>query len=194
MKNFLFALVWVGFHFSFAAKAETTPKIYDVYVQGSGCRNGSTSTTLTPNSNGVSVLFSEFMVDSAEWVRQRSCLIRLKIKLPPKVRMSLKTADYRGFAYANGKDAGALFTRVLMTQSYQLQASPVRAFRFKHFDDEIFFQPKVNLNSNCGGVATVYFQSHLQIDHPWKSKGQSFAQMDSFDFSLPDHVTFKKCK
>ena len=67
-------------------------------IKGSGC-SGSSNYRLTPNGKTLSISFKKFIASPSN----KTCTITIPITVPKNFRISVLTADYRGFVKGKGE-------------------------------------------------------------------------------------------
>lgn len=79
-----------------------------IQAAGSGCPAGTTSFTLSPDNQSVSILFDNYIVttDANSSVARRSCAIAIPLEVLPGQQIKFVRADYRGFNHLpNGTES-----------------------------------------------------------------------------------------
>lgn len=83
-------------------QAPTGAQILGADARGNGCPPGSVSTSLSPDSQELSILFDQFIAQSGgsspQPVDKKHCIMDIQFQIPPGYSMALVSADYRGFA------------------------------------------------------------------------------------------------
>lgn len=68
---------------------------------GTGCPSGSVSTTLSPDSTSLSLLFDQYVVEAGQSVGRsfdrKSCNIAIPVRVPQGYSVSVLAIDYRGY-------------------------------------------------------------------------------------------------
>ncbi len=81
---------------------------------GNGCPFGSVSTSLSPDSQQLSILFDQFVAEAGPGVGKtldrKSCNISIPVTVPGGYSVSIVGVDYRGFVGLPSRQANARFT------------------------------------------------------------------------------------
>ena len=98
MKRFLLALAALGF--STVAHADDI-SLGQPSFGGNGCPGGSVSTTLSPDSKALSILFDQYQLavggTSGKAFDRKSCNVAIPVHVPQGRSISILDIDYRGF-------------------------------------------------------------------------------------------------
>ena len=131
---------------------------------GQGCPAGTFAFAMSPSDQSFSVLYDEFRVEvsSGKTIEAKECIATIPVMIPPRVRLEIVQADYRGFRYLPLGASGELFS------DFQFGAkdrphSEAR-FKFKGFSNEEFTESYTqSLVSRCGGNEVLKIQMRLFV-------------------------------
>jgi hypothetical protein len=83
-------------------EAAGTFGVESIAYSGSGCPEGSVTSTITPDGTTMSLSFSRFAVEVGPGIdrgeRAKTCKLHVKLRVPKDVTYSLVSVDYRGYA------------------------------------------------------------------------------------------------
>ena len=105
-----------------AAPSPNSVYFSDPSYGGSGCPQGTASSSLTPDGQTLTMLFDDYTADPA----RKTCNISVPVHVPNGFQVSNITADYRGFAQGSNElkrsyffagDTGPSFTDTLGTRN-----------------------------------------------------------------------------
>lgn len=176
-------------------------------VAGTGCNAQDTSITLSPDNKKVSILFSNFVneLDGVSAIRaKKNCLVRVPIKVPQGLRLSIVRIDYRGFnalpLLAN-TNLQSIVSYVNAQNNVALKAKEQFNTEFRGPINEDYFLgalfPKA-VYSQCGQNVVVEVNNSLETVA--KPKGETvFSSIDSLDVDASPgqtsaiHLKWQKC-
>jgi hypothetical protein len=150
-------------------------------IKGSGC-SGTSNYRLTPNKKTLSISFKKFITSSSD----KTCTITVPITVPSNFKISVLTADYRGFVKGEGE----------LKRNYRAAgSSKARKNRFKKTsgDDYYVSDNLLGMNkkmSQCGKNMTLKVSTRI------KAAGSgSKISVDSDDSSSGAifHLQYKPC-
>jgi len=151
-------------------------------IKGSGC-SGSSNYRLTPNHKTLSISFKKFVASPSN----KTCSITIPINVPSGFKISVLTADYRGFVKGEGE----------LKRSYRASGSSggAKNNRFKKTggDDYYVNDNLLGMNkklSQCGKSITLKINARIKA-----SGSGSRISVDSDDSSSGAifHLQYKPC-
>lgn len=134
-------------------------QIRSVVAYGSGCREGSATSSISPDSRELSLLFDDFLVqsggNSGRVSDKKNCVVEVRLGIPSGWSMTLMTADYRGFV---ALDPGAM-------AQHEVLYSFNKAFTGSSFSTTNFVGPRTE---------NYFVRNTLRIDqYNWSTCNQS---------------------
>lgn len=190
MKNIHTGLLCASVLFTLAASQASiaAPSLNSVYFNepsygGSGCPQGSASSSLTPDGLTLTMLFDSYTASPT----RKACNISIPVHVPNGFQVSTITADYRGFAQGRGElkrsyffagGAGSSFTDVLGTSS---------GTTYLKTDDLI---ETSNIWSRCGADVNMRINSAIR-----GLNNRSNISVDSLDLhqGMVFHLQYRSC-
>ncbi len=162
----------------------------DIYLgepgySGNGCIPGSVSTTLSPDSKALSILFSEYIVEAVgkNRIARKNCNVAIPIHIPQGLSVSIIQVDYRGY---NGLPRGA--TSQLSSEYFfaGIRGPKVTRNFYGEMDEEYTVTDRLAASavvwSACGADVNLRVNSAMRVKNGSQG-GQSFSTVDSMDVS-----------
>lgn len=157
--------------------------------QGSGCPSGTLSAILTPDGQGLSLLFDQFIAEAggvnSSGERQKwdlkNCVITMNFIVPTGQQMTIKKIDYRGFSGLPQGSKGKVQIRYSFSRRQGLVYTDV--FQGEKFQD-FFFSHSIESRSRVWSACqeNPLLQIHAELESRSNGRRES-AQMtlDSAD-------------
>jgi hypothetical protein len=164
---------------------------------GSGCPEGTASTTLSPDNKSLSILFDEYIVEAGEYagkrIARKSCNIAVPVHVPQGFSIALINVDYRGF---NSLPYGTS-SKFSAEYFFAGQAGPkfTKTFRGELDDDFTLGNTLAATSmvwSRCGADVNLRVNTSMLV----KSRGpEAMSMVDSADINagLVYHLQWKRC-
>lgn len=184
----------------------------DPKMNGTGCTNDNSSVSLTDDKTQLSILFSEYNVESkgATTTQRKTCNISVPVKVPPGLSVSIIQVDYRGY---NFLPRGAK-SEMNVEYFFADKRGPSAAYKFPDLrredgtpdrngvlDREFFVRNELQATavnwSPCGKDVILRVNSAIKVNT--NAKGDlSTASVDSADISTKTPIiyklTWKECR
>ncbi len=168
----------------------------DAIFSGTGCGASSASSTLSPDSKLLSVLFDQFSVEAGQSTQRRSdqknCIIQIPIQVPEGIQITIYKTDFRGFnALPSGGKSQLTLTHSLQDRQRN-QSSPAiqKNFSGPLNEDFTLTDTEATFTSSCGGSMTLTLRVDLSVVTNKKREQSSFT-LDSFDMTSKAGVSFR---
>ena len=177
-------------------------RLGEASMRGSGCPLGSADVVLSPDSQELSILFSDYYVEAEPNDKGRrassargSCNIAVPISLPQGLSVSLLEIDYRGFINLPKKSSA----RFRADYFFAGDEGPVMQKEFKGPDfDDFLVDNDLNLAaivwSECGAEVNLRANTSLSIRNSNKFE-YADAGIDTTDIKagIIYHLRFRQC-
>lgn len=166
---------------------------------GSGCPNGSASTTLSPDQKSLSILFDEYIVEAGgedgKRMARKSCNIAIPVHVPQGYSVSIFKVDYRGYAFVPYGGQG----RFNVEYFFAGRRGPRFRKTFRgEYDDEFMLTNNLRARalvwSQCGADVNLRVNSSMMMrTNRWKE--EALASVDSADVKsgIVYHIKWKRC-
>lgn len=146
---------------------------------GSGC-SGSSNYRVTPNGKTLSISFKKFIASPDN----KTCKITVPITVPSGFKLSVLTADYRGFVKGKGE----------LKRSYSSGGARKNSFNKTGGDDYYVNDNLIGMNkkmSKCGQNITLKINTRIKA-----AGSDSKISVDSADSSSGAifHLQYRPCK
>lgn len=167
---------------------------------GSGCPQGSVSTTISSDNKALSILFDQYIAEaggpSQAKIQRKNCLIVIPFEVPPGLQASIVQLDYRGYNFipAHGKTrltATYHFSDLKIGKTYGRKIK--RKIQFKGpLDEDYLISSQVHRHqvwSRCGRD----FNLHIDTDVTAKTNSQLddvMSVVDSVDAGANEKVEY----
>lgn len=121
MKHRYFVMAWLLGRSAAAwgeGAAVSTPTIEGLDYRGSGCREGTVVSNMSPDGQAFTLIFSDYTVDSSVHsgrARRRSCDLVLKVAVPQNKSFAVFSFQVRGFAALEPGAIGVIHTRTSLS-------------------------------------------------------------------------------
>jgi hypothetical protein len=165
---------------------------------GTGCPGGSVSTTLSPDSKSLSILFDQYQVeaggDTGKSFDRKSCNIAIPVHVPQGLSVSILAIDYRG--YNNVPTGGS--TDFNVEYFFAGSRGPTFKKTFRGPLDEDYtihneLTAQAIVFSQCGVDVNLRTNSSIRV--ATKNNKQALATVDSEDVNaaIVYQLQWKKC-
>ena len=166
---------------------------------GSGCPAGTASTTLSPDSKSLSILFDDYIVEAGDYAGRRtarkSCNIAVPVHVPQGFSVALINVDYRGF---NSLPYGTS-SKFSAEYFFAGQAGPKFTKTFRGDMDQDFtlgntLAATSMVWSRCGADVNLRVNTSMMVRSN-RRMADAMAMVDSTDVSagLVYHLQWKRC-
>jgi hypothetical protein len=165
---------------------------------GTGCPSGSVSTTLSPDTKSLSLLFDAYTVeaggDTGKSFDRKSCNIAIPVHVPQGLSVSVLQIDYRG--YNNVPDGAKTDFNVEYFFAGTRGPSFKKSFKGP-IDDDYLIRNKLTAEamiwSPCGAAVNLRTNSSIRVST--KHNKQALATVDSEDVNaaIIYQLQWKKC-
>ncbi|MGP3690664.1 DUF4360 domain-containing protein [Streptomyces sp. IBSNAI002] len=170
-------------------------------VNGSGCRQGSTSVAAAEDNTAFTVTYSDYLAQAGAGSNpinsRKNCQLGLRVHVPQGFTYAIARADFRGFAYLQ-PGASALERASYYFQGMSQTTRSTHQFTGPLFDnwqasDETDYASLVW--APCGEERTLNINTELRVNAGSDPQGLSFIAMDSTDGSVSTkyHLEWKEC-
>ena len=168
-------------------EAAGTFGIESIAYSGSGCPEGSATSTITPDGTTLSLGFSKFAVEAGPGIdrgeRARSCKLHVKLRVPKDVTYSLVSVDYRGFASLEDG------VRADRASTYHFTGEPpepvLRHPLYGPMDGDYAFRDEADssgrLVSPCGKGKNLFIKTLAKVDASGSAAGFGLLTADTVD-------------
>ena len=173
-----------------APAPEGAGSIESVSYTGTACNATSTSTSISPDKQAVTSIFSDFIAAAGAGTppaqAKRNCIVMMDVKVPAGWQYSLESIDYRGFA---GLDRDVTASRQSL---YVISGSPVHVTPQARFKGEISDNYEHNdvspdapgVWSPCGGGQTLWIATQTEVNNGNRAARGGQLAVDSLDTEL----------
>ncbi len=190
-------------HYSFPVIGEGTVTLKDrVAVSGSGCGSGTVAITFSADFSSLSVLFTDFRLMTGPTVGNIRAIKRCRIRIPLSVsagyKVTVRSADYRGFVQLPSDSKASFYSRFSLKDSRRTRWSNRAVSNFVGpVSDELFSQPNTPVSSrSCGGYLELSMYLRGSVLNRNSSEDASL-ELDSLDFvtdpQIALHVSTQAC-
>jgi hypothetical protein len=174
----------------------------DIYLgqpgyAGTGCKPGSVSATLSPDSKELSILFSEYEVevDGKNRTGRKTCNVAIPVHVPQGLSVSILQIDYRGY---NSLPRGA--NAQLSAEYFFAGAQGPKVVRDFNgvLDDEYTVTDKLLASaivwSACGADVNLRANTAMRVKTGFQG-GQALSTVDSIDVAagILYRLQWRKC-
>lgn len=143
-------------------------RINGISYGGTGCPNGSVATLLSPDNGALTVLFDQYVVDTANapsGTDRKSCTVKLDLDGPVGWEYSLFQLDYRGYADLQAGTSGSQLSRYAFGSG---QKTDLGAYSVQGpFSDDYVHSVQIPLNSagwsRCGNPKLPLLSIETQV-------------------------------
>ena len=165
---------------------------------GTGCPAGSASVTLSPNNSALSILFDQYVVDTAgRGFDRKNCNIAVPVHVPQGFSVAVMAIDYRGFLQLpEGARANLSVNYFLAGQGRGVTSS--KPF-FGPSSEDYLTSDRLGLESivwsGCGADTILRANTSLLVmSNP--NHEEAMATVDSADIrsGLIYHLQWKTCR
>jgi hypothetical protein len=166
---------------------------------GTGCPEGSVSTTLSPDSKSLSLLFDGYIVeaggDTGKQFDRKACNVAIPVHVPQGLSISIISIDYRG--YNNVPTGASTDFNVEYFFAGTRGPSFKRTFRGP-VDDNYLINNKLTAQSTiwspCGQDVNLRTNSSIRVST--KGNKQAMATVDSQDVNaaIVYQLQWKSCR
>lgn len=202
MKN---SFQWIGLLFGLliyqGAWAQGTPIRFGYPDHGgTGCPQGSVSTTLSSDGATLAILFDQYLVESGNTVGKtvdyKSCNIRIPVDIPHGWTLSVIRADYRGYNFLANRNSSAVMS---LQYSFGAGNSGRRYNRtfYGPLNDSYLISDQLPVESfvtsRCG--ERTIFNINTSIRNVSRDGRQALTTLDSADLSsgIVYQLSWKRC-
>ena len=173
-------------------------KIKKIQTGGTGCPNGTVTTSISNDQQAFTLIFDEFFVELAgrRPSQRRACQIDLTMKVPAGWSYSIGTFDYRGYAYL---EPGVQATQTAMYYFQGGSNSPTFTTRFggnQEFDDVYSVRDTIAIAaavwSPCGVNRNLQIKTDLRLERRnRRSDAYGYISTDSIDGEVSTKYYYK---
>ena len=178
---------------------------------GTGCPEGSSSVTYSPDSKAISVLFDRFTTTvgagrgpRAPSTGQSRCTLQIPVQVPAGYQVSVAHADFRGFVHIAPSNAlahvQAQFTMQNILRGRMVFFPPIYSLDFRGTTDQDFLLSKTPASSwvewsQCGGTSNLLAWISVSAQNSTTQADGAMINLDSVDLLAPAvfKMEFKPC-
>ncbi len=170
---------------------------------GTGCPQGTVSTTLSPDLRTLSVLFDSYLAEAGGDVAPKEVRLRCSVKIPVQVpagyRVQVVKIDYRGFVSAPKGSVGVVGAGYIYSSEENPKTVSPRRFkkRFKGPREKNFLLSSVVKGphwSPCGKSFDLVAESVLRLRARAKPALITIDSMDAVQRPVHLGLRWKKCQ
>ena len=172
----------------------------DPRVGGSGCPSGTTSVTLSPDAQELSILFDEYISEAGgetgKRIDRKTCNLTVPVHVPQGFSVSIIKVDYRGFAYIPRGGRGRFNVEYFFAGMRGPRAR--KTFR-GGFDDDYFLTNNLTARtlvwSRCGDDVNLRINTSMFVKTN-RNFDQAMATVDSVDINagIVYKLQWRRCR
>ena len=163
-------------------------KIKKIKTGGTGCPNGTVTTSISNDQKAFTLIFDEFFVELAgrRPSQRRACQIDLTMKVPAGWSYSIGRFDYRGYGYLEPGVQGTQTALYYFQGSGQSDVFTTRFGGNREFDDIYTVSDTIGINamvwSPCGVNRNLQIKTDLRLQRRnSRSNAYGYLSTDSLD-------------
>jgi hypothetical protein len=186
-----------------AAQAPDRIQIRSARYSGSGCKQGTVSTTISPDRTIITFGFDEFQATiggSSQTDQQKNCQIHLDLSYPSGFQMSVMDATYHGYARLDPGVRANFISSYYFSQDAGAQAMTRSTIQGPEFVNGKTYTKKDSLQttsmvySPCGANGILNVNNRIALTSSVRgAKGEVTNDDATFKFTQSLRVSWRRC-